>query len=162
MLLTAFNALPQAESRQVLLACCAAPTWADAVTDGRPYRTVAALLARSEAALAALTDTEVRQVVASHPRIGERPGGIDRHSTWSRQEQAGVSSRLGDVLADANRRYEQRFGHVFLISAAGRTGPQIVAALERRLSHTATREQAVVRDELALITRRRMEGLVRP
>ena len=35
-------------------------------------------------------------------------------------------------LADWNKQYEAKFGHVFLISAAGKTAPQILASLKAR------------------------------
>ena len=60
------------------------------------------------------------EALDGHPRIGER-GGASAES--SRMEQAGVSRAHTDVpvaLAAGNRECEDRFGHIFLISAADR------------------------------------------
>ena len=66
---------------------------------------------------------EVAAALAAHPRIGERAAGDSAEAASSRREQSAVT-RAGDevkqALADGNRAYERRFGHVFLIRAAGR------------------------------------------
>ena len=54
----------------------------------------------------------------------------------SRAEQAGVDpsdAAVAAALAEGNRAYEQRFGRVFLIRAAGRSATEILAALTERL-----------------------------
>jgi len=39
---------------------------------------------------------------------------------------------LPQELAEMNRRYEAKFGHVFLIFAAGRSAGKVLAAIKRR------------------------------
>ncbi|MEV0644094.1 2-oxo-4-hydroxy-4-carboxy-5-ureidoimidazoline decarboxylase [Phytomonospora sp. NPDC050363] len=163
MSLTAFNDMPAEECATALQACCGSPRWARALADGRPYRSVRALADRSADELAALTGAEIWALADGHPRIGERPRGTGRHEAWSRREQAGVATadeELAEELASGNRDYEHRFGHVFLIRAAGRTGTEVLAALRARLGHGEARELAVVRAELTDITRGRLEGLI--
>ena len=80
------------------------------------------LLAASDAAIAGLAWADVPEALAAHPRIGERAAGASREAAWSRGEQAGAAGAGGDVqagLAAGNAEYEARFGHVFLICAAG-------------------------------------------
>ena len=81
----------------------------------------------------------------------------------SRAEQAG--RRPGDAavaaaLAEGNRAYEQRFGRVFLIRAAGRSATEILAALTERLGHTPAEEEPVVADQLRQIAAPPTEGTV--
>src|SRR5579875_4061883 len=91
--LAAFNAMPAAQARDVLLACCRAPRWADAVAAGRPYPSMGGLLAR---AAAVLTDADVAGALAGHPRIGEPAAGASGPAdAMSRREQAGVTG-VGD------------------------------------------------------------------
>jgi 2-oxo-4-hydroxy-4-carboxy-5-ureidoimidazoline decarboxylase len=52
--------------------------------------------------------------------------------------------------------YEEKFGRVFLIRAAGRDGPQILAALTERLLNDPEVEARVVRDQLAQIAQLRL------
>nr|MBA3991602.1 2-oxo-4-hydroxy-4-carboxy-5-ureidoimidazoline decarboxylase [Propionibacteriales bacterium] len=56
--------------------------------------------------------------------------------------------------------YERRFGHVYLVSAAGRTGEELLAVLRGRLDNDRETERQVVRRELARITRLRLERVV--
>ena len=63
--------------------------------------------------------------LADHPRIGERPTGAGAAAAMSGREQAGVDpadDELRRRLADGNRRYEERFGRIYLVRAAGRSG----------------------------------------
>src|SRR5687767_15068888 len=108
-----FNELPADQAEKELLTCCASPAFAQAVAGGRPYPDRDALIAAADAALRALTWADVSDALAAHPRIGERPAGADRESAWSRREQSGIDA--GDELVAANKEYEERFGHVFLI-----------------------------------------------
>lgn len=162
-MLDAFNALPLARARDDLLAVCASQAWAQAVAAARPYRSGEILLATADAAFAALTWSELAKALAAHPRIGEHPEGDGRDAAWSRREQAGVAGSVAgseEALAEANRAYERRFGHVFLIFASDRTAAEILAAARERLGNDDERERAVVRAELAKIVRLRLERLL--
>jgi 2-oxo-4-hydroxy-4-carboxy-5-ureidoimidazoline decarboxylase len=154
MNLDAFNALPPADAEHALLACCTAPRWAERVAAGRPYPTVDAVHAAAEAAL---TDADVADGLTGHLRIGDR--GPDARS---RREQSGVAGAPPEVLAaldEGNRRYEERFGHVYLVSASGRGGEELLAVLRQRLGNDPTTERAVIRRELAAINRLRLAAL---
>ena len=52
-------------------------------------------------------------------------------AAFSAREQAAVAPSA--ELVAGNIAYERRFGRVFLIRAAGRSGPEILAELRRRL-----------------------------
>jgi 2-oxo-4-hydroxy-4-carboxy-5-ureidoimidazoline decarboxylase len=162
--LARLNALPAAEAEQELLACCAAPAWAAAVASGRPYPDLESLTAAARTALAGLTWQDIADALAGHPRIGERAGGADRASAWSRREQAAVASdpetATADALVEANRAYEQLFGHIFLIFASGRTPAQILDAARQRLGNDEATERTVVRAELGKITLLRLERMM--
>jgi 2-oxo-4-hydroxy-4-carboxy-5-ureidoimidazoline decarboxylase len=161
--LAGFNAAPAAAAERDLLSCCASVRWARQVAAARPYRDLAALLAVADAALADLSWPEVEQALAAHPRIGDRVTGEDRAAGWSRREQAGVAGADAAGRADlarANREYEQRFGHIFLIFAAGRSDTELLAAARDRLGNDVTVERGVVRTELGKIVRLRLARLV--
>jgi 2-oxo-4-hydroxy-4-carboxy-5-ureidoimidazoline decarboxylase len=159
-MLDAFNSADPAELRAPLRACCAADAWIDAILAGRPYADEAELAARSDVATAGLDDFALGQALAGHPRIGERA-----HSTWSRQEQAGVagvSEHLQARLAAANAAYEARFGHVYLVCATGKSAEELLAVCEGRLANSAETERAVMLGELAKINRLRLTKLLHP
>ena len=148
-------------SRVPLLGCLSVPRWADDVLAGQPYADRLALLARADAAARTLTDEELDQALAAHPRIGERHG--PQMSAASQREQAGVDPAVGDTaarLAAGNAAYEQRFGRVFLIRAAGRDAEEILAELDRRLGNDDEAERAETVDNLRQIALLRLEALV--
>jgi 2-oxo-4-hydroxy-4-carboxy-5-ureidoimidazoline decarboxylase len=155
------NALPPRDFEELLLRCCAAPGWARRVTAGRPYASLADLLAAADAAWAARDPGDLDAAMAGHPRIGER-----RLSGWSAQEQAGVRAGVGadagvvTALADGNAAYEQRFGHVFLICATGRGPAEILAELNRRMSHDPAAEREAAAAEIGKINDLRLRKLV--
>jgi len=157
------NGLDRAAAERELLACCAAGRWAATVAAGRPYADHHTLLAASDAVFETLTDDDVAEALAAHPRVGERAQGRSREAAWSRSEQlgaAGADAQTRDALAAGNAAYEQRFGRVFLICASGLSAEQMLAALRTRLAHDPQTEQAVVREELRKITRLRLERLL--
>lgn len=159
--LARFNTLPTDQAAELVRPCCASPAWARAVLAGRPYPDRADLLARSEGVLAALEWSDVRLALDAHPRIGERVAGADQEAAWSRREQSGMDHASDDVrlaLVDANRAYEERFGHVFLIFASGRTDREMLAAARQRVTNDEAVERQVVRTELGRIVARRLDA----
>jgi 2-oxo-4-hydroxy-4-carboxy-5-ureidoimidazoline decarboxylase len=153
-----FNELPADQAEKELLTCCASPAFAQAVAGGRPYPDRDALIAAADAALRALTWADVSDALAAHPRIGERPAGADRESAWSRREQSGIDA--GDELVAANKEYEERFGHVFLIFATGKDRAQVLTAARERLGNDDATEREVVHGELRKIALLRLGKLV--
>jgi OHCU decarboxylase len=157
-----FNHLPEDKAVAELLAVCHSRRWAEAVAAGRPYADVAALQQAADEIWTGLSPEDWLEALEAHPRIGERGGAS---ADWSRQEQAGVGDAGEDVrerLARGNADYEARFGHVFLISAAGRSADEILAALTERLGNDPETELRVAAGEHRRITRLRIERLLGP
>lgn len=155
------NRLPEGELRALLLAVCASRAWADAVARQRPFGDTQQLHAAAERTLAALDEADLDEALAGHPRIGERAEG--EHAASSRREQLQVE-QAGDTvraaLVDANRDYEQKFGHVYLVCAMGRSGEELLDVLRARMANDAATERKVLRDELAKINAIRLNHLL--
>jgi len=154
----AFDALDEARAEAALRACCAAPGWVRGMLAGRPYGTAARVFEASDAVLARLGEDEIDAALAGHPRIGDRPRDAE-----SARDQAGVSGAeraLLDALAAGNRAYEQRFGHIYLVCAAGRDAGELLGVLRARLDNDPQTEREVVRVELAKINRVRLGRLL--
>jgi OHCU decarboxylase len=98
------------------------------------------------------------QAFAAHPRIGESSA-----DPLASREQSKVTGAPADVLtrlAAANRAYEERFGHIYIVCATGKTAPEMLAILESRLSNDAETELRVAAGEQLKITRLRLEKLL--
>jgi 2-oxo-4-hydroxy-4-carboxy-5-ureidoimidazoline decarboxylase len=157
------NALSGDDAERALHACCAATDWTQALAAGRPYPDRATLLTRSERLLSSLDWQQIRQALDAHPRIGERAAGSGREAAWSASEQSGMDSATADVkaaLVEANRAYEDRFGHVFLIFATGRTDTEMLAAARERVGNDDETEAEIVRSELGKIVELRLRKLL--
>jgi 2-oxo-4-hydroxy-4-carboxy-5-ureidoimidazoline decarboxylase len=164
--LASFNEGPAGAVREDLAGCCASARWVDAVMAGRPYPSVEALLAASDAAVAGLSEADLGEALAGHPRIGDqrvlRASGQDG-AGWSGGEQAGVRAAGDDLLrelAAGNAEYERRFGHIYLACATGRSAPELLALLRERLGNSRETEWRVVASELAKINRIRLRKLI--
>ncbi|HYH76293.1 MAG TPA: 2-oxo-4-hydroxy-4-carboxy-5-ureidoimidazoline decarboxylase, partial [Arthrobacter sp.] len=138
MKLAEFNGADTAAAADALRPCIDVQRWIDAITNARPFASRAALLDFATNAAAPFTADEVEGALAHHPRIGERPTAGTAEASMSRSEQSGVDpsdNGSAAALAAGNRAYEEEFGRVFLIRAAGRTAPEILAALQTRLTN---------------------------
>ena len=155
-----FDQLGDDEARAVLSECLDVDRFVEQVLAGRPYGDVARVRAAASAAASSLDDAELDHALARHPRIGER-ARADRHdAAHSAREQSGVDREdadLGARLLAGNRAYEERFDRVFLIRAAGRTGPEILVELERRLGNDQETERAETVEQLRQIALLRLE-----
>ena len=161
MSLAEFNEADRDTAIAVLRTCVDITRWCEQTADGRPYASVEALVARAQAAASPFTALEVEAALAHHPRIGERARGGNAEAAMSRAEQAGVDPSdavIAAALAEGNRAYEERFGRVFLIRAAGRSAADILAALTERLGHTPAEEEPVVAEQLREIAVLRLKG----
>lgn len=161
MKLEDFNQATRAKARALLLPCVDIYRWADAVAAARPYSAVDEALEVARRAADPWTDTEVNGALAHHPRIGQRAAGATAEASMSRREQAIIDPSdewLTQALADGNRHYEEKFGHVFLIRAAGRSSADILEALQERLEHTPEQEKVIMAQQLREIAVLRLEG----
>ena len=126
-----------------------------------PYPDPDSLLDAAERAWSELEPSDWAEALAGHPRIGERGGSSP---AASEREQTGVRTAPAttlEQLAAENRLYEARFGHVFLIAAAGKTADEILAALRERMDNDPVTESRVAASEHRNIARLRLEALAR-
>ena len=161
MEVTRFNALPEGAAREAVAGCLGVPRWVDEVVGGRPYADVPAALDRGRDAARTLSDDELASALTRHPRIGERREAQDEEARMSRSEQAGVDPADAERLRAANLAYEQRFGRVFLVRAAGRSSAEILSELDRRLGNDDTTEREETVTALRDIALLRLEGVLR-
>jgi OHCU decarboxylase len=158
--LRSLNALPRDAALEQFLSICSSRRWAESMTDSRPFGDVDHLQRTAESVWLGLGPDDWLEALAGHPRIGERGGAAEEHS---RREQAGMteaSRYVRAAIATGNRQYEERFGHVFLISAAGRRPEEILRQLTRRLDNSPEEELRVAAEEHRRITRLRLDRML--
>ena len=107
-----------------------------------------------------LTDEEWLEAMKAHPRIGGRGGHAPAASAREQRRAMEAPAATLAELAAENRRYEARFGHVFLIAAQGRSAYEILAELRRRMRNDRATELGEAKRELRRITHTRADALV--
>ena len=113
-----------------------------------------------------MTQDGWREAFRHHPRIGERTAERTQSTSaqaLSAREQSGVhggADTNAPALAEGNRAYEERFGHVFIISASGRSSAEVLAALRERINNDPATEIKTAAAEQQKITRLRLERLI--
>jgi allantoicase len=164
--LARLHALLPRQAKAALLDCCGSPAWARAMQERRPFSSVEELLAAADAEWAALPPEEWLAAFRSHPEIGERKAeAAQSHAgaAWSAGEQAGVAgadTATREELAAANRAYRERFGHIFIVCASGKSAAEMLALCEERLGNAPGAELRVAAEEQRKITRLRLEKLL--
>jgi 2-oxo-4-hydroxy-4-carboxy-5-ureidoimidazoline decarboxylase len=157
--LARFNALEEHAALAALHEACASRAWARRLLAARPYATAEDLYAASDAAMADLTTEDLHEAMAGHPPIG-RPEPGDPASAREQSGMAGAPDALKAEMLELNLAYQEKFGHVFLICATGRTGEQMRDAVKERLGNAPEQEREIARTELGKINRIRLARLV--
>ena len=160
------NAMDEPEIRAALADFCAAPAWIERMAASRPFATPPDVLAASDAAANAAGPDDWREAFRHHPRIGERaaerPQSAAAQAQSAREQSAAEAASVEGLaaLAEGNRAYQDRFGHVFIVCASGKTAPEMLAMLRDRLKNDPDTELRVAADEQRKITRLRLERLL--
>lgn len=151
------NGLPSGDAVTELLRCCGSRAWARQMAASRPFRDLAALRDAADRIGSRLGREDWLEAFAVHPRIGEKG------SRWSEAEQAGARSADRETLAalvEANRRYESRFDHIFIVCATGKSAAEMLDLLRARLDNDPETELRIAAEEQRKITNLRLEKLL--
>jgi OHCU decarboxylase len=133
----------------------------------RPFSTVEQLLDSAGRVWEQLDETDWLEAFRQHPKIGEEKAAAthaSQSSEWAREEQAGTQgavAKIVEALSDANRKYEDRFGFIFIVCATGKSAAEMLALLEQRLHNSPAAEIRIAAEEQSKITRLRLEKLLR-
>jgi OHCU decarboxylase len=149
------------------------------MTASRPFRSADSLWETADATWRQLSPDDWREAFAAHPPIGvtgtgpSGPAPVTVHPNsadvseqsraWSKHEQSGTRSADSETLAELaalNREYADRFGHVFLVCATGKTAAEMLAIGRKRLGNDTETELAIAAEEQRKITRLRLEKLL--
>jgi 2-oxo-4-hydroxy-4-carboxy-5-ureidoimidazoline decarboxylase len=160
--LARWNSLDPAAAAREALPCCGSQAWAGALASRRPIADEASLMEASAGIWLALPPQAWQEAFDSHPRIGQRHA--QAHATgeslrWSAQEQSTALPKDEAVrleLDEANRRYEQKFGRIFIVCATGKTPAELLAILEARMKNDAATELRVAAEQQRQITQLRL------
>jgi 2-oxo-4-hydroxy-4-carboxy-5-ureidoimidazoline decarboxylase len=130
----------------------------------RPFATSDAMLEQARAIWFGLDERDWREAFSHHPMIGDRETLRQRFPAThhlSEREQACVSGAPDDVLdalAEANRRYLEKFGYIFIICATGKSAKDMLEQLQARLENDSVVELRKAAEEQGKITELRLRA----
>jgi OHCU decarboxylase len=160
--LSQWNRMPTAEAVASILPCCGSQAWALKMAARRPIEDESGLLIASHEIWRSLNRSDWMEAFRSHPRIGEsKTVSVKTDSStaqsveWSANEQRDVQSAESAVkaaLAEANREYERRFNRIFIVFATGKSAPEILGILRRRLQNDPETELQEAAEQQRQIT----------
>lgn len=165
MRIETFNDASRGEAIAVIRPCLDIPRWIDALVDARPYADIESLIECARSAAEPFTQVEIDGALVHHPRIGERARGSSAEAQFSSAEQAGLGASNHDIeqaLHQGNLDYENQFGRVFLIRAAGRDRAEILAELRRRMHNDSATELREIAGQLREIALGRLRAIFHP
>jgi 2-oxo-4-hydroxy-4-carboxy-5-ureidoimidazoline decarboxylase len=160
--LARWNSLDAATAVREALPCCGSQAWATALAARRPIADEASLVEASTSIWLTLPQEAWQEAFDSHPRIGQthaQTHATEESLRFSAQEQrTALSENETARLAfeEANRRYEQKFGRIFIVCAAGKTSAEMLAILETRMKNDVATELREAAEEQRQITELRL------
>lgn len=103
-------------------------------------------------------------LINAHPDLAGRLAQAKRLTADSTAEQAsaGLDALTADELkrfTALNEAYKARFGFVFIMAVRGRSKAEILAAFEKRLTHSADDEFAEALTQIERIARLRLDAM---
>jgi len=159
--LDGWNGLDSAHAAREILPCCGSSAWAAALAARRPFASPEELFAASDAVWCELPEGDWQEAFDSHPRIGQQhaKAATAESLNWSSHEQRAAMSQDEAVkaeLAEGNRRYEEKFGRIFIVCAAGKSAAEIFAILRERMENPADVELNEAAEQQRQITQLRL------
>lgn len=107
------------------------------------------------------------EAFSHHPQIGERKSERTQAAEanrWSEQEQSGTreaDAGTQAALAAANLAYAQKFGHIFIVCATGKSSAEMLSLCEQRLQNDSAAELRNAAEEQRRITHLRLRKLLK-
>ena len=157
MTMEELNWLDEATLSEALRSCCGSSAWVAGMMELFPVGSATGLYAAASLVWRECTEEDWREAFGAHPRIGERVTGV------AAAEQAGTGMAGVDVLeelAEGNRKYEEKFGYIYIICATGKSAVEMLGLLRERLGNAPEEEILVAMGEQEKITRIRLEKLL--
>lgn len=166
MTLDELNRLTEEKATAAFTQCCAAQRWVERMVIDRPFESLAEMLEISDRIWEECDFDDYLEAFQGHPRIGDVESLAKKYANtkaWAGGEQKGVEGADRDVLerlAKGNADYEEKFGHIFIVCATGKSAPEMVGLLEARMKNDPEREITVAAEEQNKITRIRLKKLL--
>jgi 2-oxo-4-hydroxy-4-carboxy-5-ureidoimidazoline decarboxylase len=166
MTLHELNTLPEQQLIHELTKCCGSSAWVNKMLPFFPADDLVELLEDAEEQWFKCSEEDWKEAFAHHPKIGDVESLQKKFastSQWASAEQSGVgtaSQQTIEALAEANKKYEEKFGYIFIVCATGKPAVEMLKILQSRLPNSPGDEINIAADEQNTITKLRLEKLL--
>ena len=153
------------QARIELLKCCGSSKWVNNIIAVRPFSSKDQLYALAEKIWLELGKDEYLEAFAAHTKICESKAPVKAKNTenWTRKEQAGMLNAADPLkleLEKLNRKYEKKFGYIFIICATGKSAGEMLDLLQQRLGNIPLIELRIAASEQNKITNLRLKKML--
>lgn len=128
------------------------------MTARRPFRSRDGLFAAADEEWDKTSEKDWLEAFSHHPRIGDRVA-----KGWAAGEQQGAknaAATVQDELASINREYEDRFGHIYIVCATGKSAEEMLAIAKSRMNNDRETELRTAAEEQRKIMHLRLGKLI--
>ena len=102
------------------------------------------------------TKQDILDAASFHGDIGENKKTLDKMASLEQAKVLNEDDKLRDELRELGSKYRDKFGMKFLVSAAGKSGKELLKILKERINNTEEAELDNARSALWEITSKRM------
>jgi 2-oxo-4-hydroxy-4-carboxy-5-ureidoimidazoline decarboxylase len=158
MTLEALYNLPRSALVEALYHCCGSRTWVAEMLAILPVADKEALFDIAADTWQACSESDWLEAFAHHPKIGAKTTNPTAAAEQSEARLASTDTL--EALAEGNKRYEEKFGYIYIVCATGRSASEMLDILKTRLNNTPEKEILIAMSEQEKITRIRLEKLL--
>jgi 2-oxo-4-hydroxy-4-carboxy-5-ureidoimidazoline decarboxylase len=166
MTLHELNTLPKERLVEELGKCCGSSAWVNKMLPLFPADDLVEILEDAEEQWFKCSEADWKEAFSHHPKIGDTASLKKKFAStaeWASGEQSSVntaSQQAIEALAEGNKKYEDKFGYIFIVCATGKTAEEMLEILASRLPNDPKDEIEIAADEQNKITKLRLEKLV--
>ena len=166
MTIEALNALTPSEANEQFKLCCGASNWVEKMNQNRPFQDGNEVYKKAASIWFSLSSNDWLEAFTHHPKIGDFDSLRKKfHNTKSisKNEQSGLNDAEKSILkdlAESNQLYEDRFGFIFIVCAAGKSADEMLALIKIRLKNNMDTEMLNAANEQNKITQLRLKKLL--
>lgn len=166
MTIDALNRLSEADATAAFEQCCGAAQWVERMVYARPFEELSEILETNDNIWEECDVDDYEEAFTHHPRIGDVESLAKKYANtkaWASGEQKGVEGAdqaVIEKLAAGNTAYEEKFGHIFIVCATGKSAAEMLAILESRMKNDPKDEILIAAAEQNKITRLRLKKLL--
>ncbi len=165
MTIAEFDHLDEEKKQELLFKCCGSSSWVNKMLPVFPVEDLVDLLESAEEKWNECSEEDWKEAFEHHPKIGDINSLKEKFAStkeWASTEQGGLNNASENIINEllrVNKKYEERFGFIFIVCATGKSAEEMLLVLNSRFNNPADKEIKIASAEQLKITNLRLEKL---